>query len=237
MHKVYGDYPATYKVMDTACRGVQRGSGKSLAIVNEILYYKSTMAICAYDGSLPQEISYVLGEEYYTDAVGCAHGNKYYISMKDRKGDYHLFVYDAAKGMWHREDDTAVKCFCSCKDELYYIEGNSIKTVNGSGESAEDKVEWMAETGVIGTDSPDKKYISRINVRMSLEIGARVTFYCQYDSMGEWEHICTMPGTSLRSFSVPIRPRRCDHFRLRIVGEGEARIYSVSKTVEEGSDI
>ena len=237
MHKVYGDYPATYKVMDTACRGVQRGSEKSLAIVNEILYYKSTMAVCAYDGSLPQEISYALGEEHYTDAVGCAHGNKYYISMKDRKGDYHLFVYDAAKGMWHREDDTAVKCFCSCKDELYYIEGNSIKTVNGSGESAEDKVEWMAETGVIGTDSPDKKYISRINVRMSLEIGARVTFYCQYDSMGEWEHICTMPGTSLRSFSVPIRPRRCDHFRLRIVGEGEARIYSVSKTVEEGSDI
>ena len=38
------------------------------------------------------------------------------------------------------------------------------------------------------------------------------------------------------SISVPIRPRRCDHLRLRVVGEGEAKIYSIAKVVEEGSD-
>ena len=45
-----------------------------------------------------------------------------------------------------------------------------------------------------------------------------------------------MTGSSLRSFSVPIRPRRCDHLRLRVVGEGEAKIYSIAKVIEEGSD-
>ena len=239
MHKIYGNYPANYQIQTTACRGVQKGSEKSLAIVNEVLYYKSTMAVCAYDGSLPSEVSYALGEEFYSDAVGCAHGNKYYVNMKDRGGKYSLFVYDTAKGLWHKEDDSHIKSFCSCRDELYYIdaEDGAIKTMGGSGEAAEAKVEWMAETGVIGTDSPDKKYVSRMTVRMSLDIGARVYFYCQYDSIGEWEHLATMTGTSLRSFSVPIRPRRCDHFRLRIVGEGEARIYSISKTIEGGSDI
>ena len=239
MHKVYGDYPANYQVQTTACRGVQKGSENSLAIVNEVLYYKSTMAVCAYDGSLPQEISYALGEEHYTDAVGCSHGNKYYTSMKDRSGKYNLFVYDTAKGLWHKEDNTEVKCFCSCRDELYYIDAkdNIIRTMCGSGTVDEDKVEWMAESGVIGTTSPDKKYVSRLNVRMSLGIGTRVYFFVQYDSFGEWEHLYTMTGTNLRSFSVPIRPKRCDHFRLRIVGEGEARIYSITKTIEEGSDI
>ena len=239
MHKVYGDYPSNFQRQDTACRGVQRGSEKSLAIVNEVLYYKSTMGVCAYDGSLPQEISYRLGEVYYSDAVGCSHGNKYYISMKDRSGAYHLFVYDVAKGMWHREDDTEVKFFCSCRDELYYIDAkdNLIKTMGGSGAPYEDKVNWMAETGAIGTASPDKKYVSSLTVRMSLELGARVRFFAQYDSMGEWEPLCTMISTNLRSFSVPIKPKRCDHFKLRIVGEGDARIYSIAKTIEEGSDI
>lgn len=239
MHKVYGNFPANYQVQTTACRGVQRGSEGSLAIVNEVLYYKSTMAVCAYDGSLPVEISSALGEEFYSDAIACSHGNKYYINMKDRSGVWYLFVYDSAKGMWHKEDNVHVRSFCSCRDELYFIdsEDKAIKTVHGSGSPGEKQLKWMAETGVIGTASPDKKYISRLNVRMSLELGARVRFFCQYDSCGEWEHLFTMTGNRLGSFTVPIRPKRCDHFRLRIEGEGDAKIYSICKTIEEGSDI
>ena len=95
----------------------------------------------------------------------------------------------------------------------------------------------MAETGTLGTLMPDKKYISRINVRMLLGIGARVMFYAQYDSSGEWENLCSMTGTALKSFSVPIRPKRCDHFRLRIEGIGDAKIFSLTKTIEQGSDL
>lgn len=239
MHKVFGNFPSNYQIQTTSCRGVQRGSEKSLAIVNEVLYYKSTLSVCAYDGSLPIEISAPLGEKLYYDAVGCAHGNKYYIDMKDASGEWNLFVYDSAKGMWHKEDDTHVQSFCSCRDELYFIDADTkvIKTMYSSKDSDEKAVEWMAESGVIGTSSPDKKYVSRITVRMSLDIGTSVSFFAQYDSAGEWVHLCTMTGTSLRTFSVPIRPKRCDHFRLRIEGEGDCKIYSISKTVEEGSDM
>ena len=239
MHKVYGNYPANYQIQTTACRGVQKGCEKSLAIVNETLFYKARSGVCAYDGSLPSEISSYLGNEVYSDAVAGSHGNKYYISMKDSKGEYHLFVFDTAKGMWHREDNTRADAFCSCRGEMYYIEHTTkdIKTIHGSGLSDTDAVEWMAETGVIGTDSPDKKYVSRLNIRMSLDIGTRVNFYAQYDSIGEWEHLFTMTGTSLRTFTVPVRPRRCDHMKLRIEGEGDAKIFSIAKTIEEGSDV
>lgn len=239
LHKVFGNYPANYQVQTTTCRGVQKGCSDSLAIVNEVLYYKSRNAVCAYDGSLPAEISSAFGEVSYSDAVACGHGNKYYISMKDVAGEYHLFVYDTSKGLWHKEDNTAVKAFCSCRNELYFIQkdNNEIKTVFGSGTVDASPVPWMAESGVIGTSSPDRKYVSRLNIRMSLDIGTRVFFYAQYDSCGEWEYLGTMTGTSLRSFTVPIRPKRCDHFRLRIVGEGDAKIYSITKTIEQGSDI
>lgn len=237
VHKVYGNYPANFQIQTTACRGVQRGSERSLAIVNEVLYYKARHAVCAYDGSLPTEISSVLGDEHYSEAVSGAHGNKYYISMKDASGQYHLFVCDTGKGMWHKEDDLKVDAFCSCREELYAISGGKIITMLGSGAADDERVEWMVQTGIIGTDMPDMKYVSRLLVRMSLEIGAEVHFYGQYDSEEDWEHLGTVSGTNLRTFQIPVRPRRCDHLRLRIEGVGDAKIYSITKTIEQGSDV
>ena len=238
LHKIYGNYPSNFQVQTTACRGVQRGCSRSLAIVNEILYYKARGAVCAYDGSLPTEISAALGDVQYFEAVGGAHGNKYYLSMKDSSNLWHLFVYDTAKGMWHHEDNTHADGFCSCREEMYFIDhaDKKIRTVFGGGTKDTKPVEWMAETGVIGVDSPDKKYLSRLTVRMWLDIGTQVYFFAQYDSGGEWEHLFTMTGNNLRSFAVPIRPKRCDHLRIRIVGEGDAKIYSIAKVIEEGSD-
>ena len=240
VHKVYGNYPANFQIQTTACRGVQKGCSDSLAIVNEVLYYKSRNAVCAYDGSLPVEMSTALGDIAYSDAVACSHGNKYYISMKDNAmGHSHLFVYDTYKKLWHKEDDLSVKKFCSCRNELYYIPHNSteIKTMFGSGAVDEDPVQWMAETGVLGMYTPDKKYISRLNIRMALDVNTKVRIFIQYDSCGEWELVSNMISTNLHSFSIPIRPKRCDHFRIRIEGEGSGKIYSISKTLEQGSDI
>ena len=239
MHKVYISSTGAHQIQDTACRGVQKGCEKSLAIVNETLFYKARNGICAYDGSLPAEASYALGGHSYSEAVGGAHGNKYYVNMKDASGDWHLFVYDTAKGLWHKEEAFYAQCFCSCDGEMYAIDKDSgkILTMLGSGEQDEEDVEWMAETGEIGISSPDMKYISRLTVRMSLAVGAKITFYAQYDHGDQWEELFTTHGTSLRSFSLPIRPKRCDHMRLRIEGTGEAKIYSITKTIEQGSDI
>ena len=239
IHKVYGNYPANYQIQSTACRGVQRGSNKSLAIVNETLFYKSINAVCAYDGSLPVEMSTALGEIRYSDAVAGAHGNKYYITMKSADGMYHLFVYDTAKAMWHKEDNIHADCFCSYMNEMYCIDHDTKRIIAllGSGTPDSKKVAWMVETGLIGMSLPDMKYISRLLVRMSLEVGAKVEISIQYDSIGDWEQVCQMTVTSLRSFAIPVRPRRCDHFRIRIEGEGESKIYSITKTIEQGSDV
>lgn len=239
LHMVYGNYPAEYQVQDTACRGVQKGSEKSLAMVNEVLYYKSRTGICAFNGSLPAEISANLGEVSYNKAVACSHKGKYYISMCDVSTDnFVLFVYDTEKALWHKEDNTRITAFCSINEELYFINGtNKIFSMFGSGTKDEKTVEWMAETGIIGCSTPDKKYLSRLSVRLSMEIGTRVHIYIDYDSSGSWESVCSITGHKLNAFTLPIRPRRCDHLRLKIVGNGNAKIYSISKTLEQGSDI
>ena len=38
-----------------------------------------------------------------------------------------------------------------------------------------------------------------------------------------------------RSYYLPIIPRRCDHFRIRMSGQGECRLYSLVREVYTGS--
>jgi hypothetical protein len=234
-----------HQTKETKCRGVQRGSERSLAILNETLFYKSTEGICVYSGSLPANISSVMGEVRYYDAVAGTIGNRYYVSMRDKAGTYHLFVYDQLTGIWCREDNTKVLYFCRHEDDLYYIDmaDNTMKSVRGTllydvaEKDAEGKFDWMAESGNIGYSSPDDKYIARVNVRISLEFGTNVDFYLQYDSSGEWEHKFNMSGKGTRTFTIPVVPKRCDHFKYKLVGRGGCKVHSITKTIEQGSDI
>ena len=233
-----------HQTKETICRGVQNGSGRSLTVLNEVLYYKSASGVCGYNGSLPFSISDELGNVSYYDAVAGAIGDKYYISMRDNKYEYSFFVYDTKTGIWCKEDNTEVLSFCKHKDELYYIDrkDNTMKSVGGTllydvpERNTEGNFDWFAESGTIGYSSPDNKYVGRINLRITLEIGTNVGFFLQYDSCGEWEHKFSMSGTGTRTYSIPIIPKRCDHLKYKIAGNGACKIHSITKTTEEGSE-
>ncbi len=233
-----------HQTKETVCRGVQNGSEDSLAILNEVLYYKSSIGVCGYNGSLPYSISDELGDVKYYDAAAGGIGDNYYISMRDNGNNYSMFCYDSKNGIWCKEDNTNALAFCRHKDELYYIDSkdNKMKSIGGTllydvpEKALESKFDWFVESGPIGYSSPDNKYVGRVVMRITLEFGTNVDFYLQYDSQGEWEHKFNMSGKGTKSFSVPIVPKRCDHFRYRIKGIGACKIHSITKTVEEGSD-
>ena len=238
IHKIYGNMPSNYQVSTTNCRGVQQGSEKSLAIVNEVLFYKSSVDVCAYEGSLPTSVSGNLGSMRYFDAVAGNLDGKYYISMRDSSNEWNLFVFDTIKNMWHKEDNTHVKGFCTLGTDLYFVTNdNALMTTTGTGETKETRIKWFAETGSIGYSYPDNKYLSKLNVRMALNVDSQVSLYIQYDSFGEWEHKWTMNGVGTRSFTIPIMPKRCDHFKMRFEGEGDCKIFSITKVLEIGSDV
>ena len=233
-----------HQLKETKCRGVQNGSHRSLSILNETLYYKSSTSVCAYNGSLPYSISDDLGDIRYYDAVAGSIGDNYYISMREANDKYSLFVYDSKNGIWCKEDNTNALAFCKHSDDLYYIDtkDNHMKSVRGTlpydspEKATEGSFDWYAESSPIGYSSPDNKYVARINLRITLEFGTNVDFYLQYDSSGEWEHKFNMSGKGTRTYSIPIIPKRCDHFKYKICGKGNCKIHSVTKTIEEGSD-
>ena len=237
LHKVYISANGAHRITDTACTGVQKGSHKSLANMGEKLFYKAGDRVCLYEGSLPRGISRKLGDEKYHSAVGGTLGEKYYISMQDEKGVSQLFVYDSQRGLWHREDSLQVRFFASLGSELYALcPDGRVLSMGGSVGEREKAVSWQAESGLMAYSEAEHKYLGRLIIRLKLPAGSWMDIFAEYDSSGQFEHLGHIEGSGTGSFSVPVRPRRCDHFRLRLEGEGEVRVYSIVKQIETGSD-
>ena len=59
----------------------------------------------------------------------------------------------------------------------------------------------------------------------------------QYDSDGAWRTVDELTATEKRSFVLPIVPRRCDHYRLRLTGSGGWRLYSLARSYYAGSEL
>lgn len=241
LHKVMGTKPSNFQISDAPIRGVQQGSEKSLVIVNETLFYKSRDSICAYDGGTPMDVSDALGNVDYFDAAAGVQGDRYYISMRNGDGEWNLFVFDEAKGLWYREDETHATHFAALRGQLYFLrEDGAMMAVRGlqeEGAQAENAVEWYAETGDMLVDMPDNKYVSRIQIRAGVEKDSRIRVEMQYDSDGVWRTIFERDYTRKASFTMPIIPMRCDHVRMRISGTGRSCIYAVSKEIEQGSEL
>jgi hypothetical protein len=237
IHRVTVSASGAHQITETVCRGVQEGCDRSLQVVNETLLYKSRADICAYQGSFPESISDALGDVRYYDAAAGVLGERYYISMRDAQERWSLFVYDIRRNLWMREDEVRALGFASLGDELYCLTPDALFAMEGTVGTPEPYVSWEAETGMLYYQYPDRKYLSRFNLRLYMEEGAQLDVYLMYDSNGEWVRQGRVKMKGTRTVTLPVRPRRCDHLRMKLVGKGEVRLYSIAKILTTWSDV
>ena len=233
--KLFGTKPSNYQISQTNCRGVQKGSEGSLVIVNETLYYKSPVDVVSYNGGLPNSVSEALGRVTYTDVCAGDVAGRYYLAMTG-EGVRGVWCYDVDKGLWAREDDADVRCvfalngvgyLAAADGTVYEIQKAGTDSAEGLGRS------WWAETGDIGLDSADAKYLTRFRLRMRLPEGSSVTVKVRYDD-GAWQTMKTVQGSKNSSVFLPVVLQRCDHAALRLEGEGPCELLSLAKQVQIG---
>lgn len=242
IYKVYGSTPVNFEVNGGPDLGVASGSAKSIAIAGETLFYLSPAGFVAYAGGIPRPIGAAFGLERQKNAVGGSDGLKYYVSYQDAAGTWKLAVYDTQKGMWHIEDTTQAVGFCRLNSDTYMLDSTGkmhlIGTILSSGGTAEADFQWSAEFGDNTDDEPNKKGVSRLQIRLELDANATATVYLKFDSTGDWIQAGqAMPAGVKRSYVLPIIPRRCDHYRMKITGTGGCRIYSIAREYYTGSDL
>ena len=237
-HTIFGDYPASYGLQTVHGHGLEKGSDKGVTVMNGVVFYKSPVGIMAYTGATPVNISEGFGYDKYKNAISKSLGSKMYYSLEDKNGKRTLFVFDDNTKLWHKEDDLDVKDFAVYEGEVYsLLEDGKILALNGANGKKEGSFEWMLESGNIGYNAPFHKRITKINLKMSMELDATASVYIQYDSDGNWHHISNIrPYGKVKSIAIPIVPHRCEHFAYKIEGKGDCKIISITKYMEDGSD-
>ena len=239
IHKLYGYKPSNYQLITSRnVFGLEKGSEKSIQLVNNTLYYKSREGIMAYTGEEPVLISACFGNDRYYNAVAGTDKVKYYVSMVNRADDTrHFFVYDILKGLWAEEDKTNANSFTFYKNMLLYVDNTTMdikETVGREGDIHEGDIHWYARFGDYDEYSENKKVYSKILMRLQMAEQTEFSVWISVDG-GAWESVCYLNTYFPRAVEMPIIPRRCDKFSILIKGRGDVKIESLTRIMREGT--
>jgi hypothetical protein len=227
LHKILGSFPAEYMMYSYDFEGVQKGSHKSLAIVNEVLYFKGIHGVYAFTGS-PTLISANFGEREFYHAVAGSDGDTYYISMTDREvksdSESYLFAYETEKRIWVLEDHVSVSDFARIGGTTYALESGEVWLYGANETSADD--EWLVQFTPLYESIEGRKSYSRILLRVELPLGSYLIVEARFDS-GAWLEAGKVIGSRQDVIPIMIPINRCDKFELRIKGKGKCTIHNM----------
>lgn len=235
LYKILGAYPSQYTMYEYNVPGVKQGSEQSLVNINEVLYYHGRDGVYRYSGGAPDLASDVFGMRRFAEAsAGTAEG-RYYISMKDRQsGAWGMWVYDTLKGLWVQEDDTQAMNFAADEGKLYCI-GNG-KLMHLNPDDGEEVIAWSATTTRMDEVFHNRKCYSKLLLRGEL---LEDTAWLQVDVSCDGEpfkRVYTSRDKGAKTLVIPIMPKRCDSFRIRLSGEGKFIIRSLVREFGIGSE-
>ena len=225
IHRIYGTRPANFQLSVSGAPGVQKGCWDSVRTINERIFYKGERGIYVYTGSMPQLICDAFGAERFTDAVAGAKDQKYYISMKDEKEKYQLFVFDTEKGTLLREDETQFLTAAQKEGDLYFFD-SSKRMMKISDSSERKDIEWSAELREFNETVNQKKGFSRLSLRYEMNEGCFFKVEVAVDNE-PFKVVATVTKPGYRVVGIPLPKNRCDKFRVRISGKGECKIHNL----------
>ncbi len=234
LHKILGSYPAEYSLYTYDMEGLQKGSHKSMQVINEVLFYMGIHGVYAYSGGTPSLISANFGEHSFTNAVAGNDGDSYYLSVTE--GDKsHLFVYETRSGIWVREDDTRVLDFARIGKDLYFLDScGDIYLADGHADDGE--IEWCAEFTPFYETVEGKKTYSKLLLRLEMPRGSYLRAEVKHDRK-RWKEAGKVLGRTEDVIPLRIPISRCDKFRIRLSGKGPCAILSVVREFSVGSEV
>lgn len=238
VHKVYGDRPSNFEMQTTYCDGVKKGCGKSLTSANGVLYYMSNHGPVYFE-SMPALCGEALCRPSLSECVAGYCGGELFLSGKEGTNTYSTYVLDTARGVWYRRSGDAARGYATHDNEIYMLgsQGDIVALHGRAGTLPQAATGWTLETAVMGYEYPDHKYISRFVIRMMLETGATAAISIKYDTAGDWLQVGELTaGNTVRTYLVPVIPRRCEHVQIRLEGTGQMTLYGIARELRMGSD-
>lgn len=235
--EVFGEKATNFGYKKAAHRGCMTGCSQSIQVAGEAQMYYSREGFMAYTGGEPYPIGIQLGSTALSSVVAGSSGRRYYASASDGT-NRHLLVYDTLLKLWHREDDSNAMGFAYTND-LYMLTtaGNivALDPLNAVG-TAEVDMPWYVEFNDITDNSPNKKGINKVQIRLYVPTGSSCDVKLSTNG-GAYSTIKSITAGAKQSYHVEFTPKRADHYRIKIEGIGAVLIYGISIQRFMGSEI
>lgn len=231
LYKVSGSYPAEYYMHEYQIAGVQNGSFRSLAVENEVLYYKGVAGVYAYTGGTPSLISADLGTGALYNAAGGTDGKRYFIGCSDAEGGKHLFSYDLMRGLWLRDSELLPEAFARMGSTMYMLSDGVILYPSDDASGTE----WLAEFVPFTETAHIKKGHTKLLLRLDMDAGSALRAEVREDN-APWRLVLVQTATNACTLNIPIRLGRCDRYAVRLSGVGGVKVLSMAREYSEGSE-
>ena len=234
VERLYIAANGAHQIVTLECDGVAKGSHRSLAMCEGVLYYHGLGGVYAFDGSLPRCISDDLGTLQGSGGAAGVLESTYYLALTEGQ-QRHLLTLETRKGLWHRQDDLPVRQFARRGNELFALTDRAVIALHGTvGAQEAAAVRWMAQTTPIGVEQEGERYLSRLELRFDAAEKSEVMVAVSYDDGGSWQHCGTVTGRGvLGSVTVPVRAVRAPFLKLRLSGVGPCTVYGLHAVYEK----
>lgn len=224
-------------------------SRKGIQVVGNYLIFVSEDAVNLYNGSTLRDIGYKLNINSIEEVVTGTDDRCFYMFCRINKSDEpRLFVYDTDTGLWSEEEVGMVDD--GCIEYIGFAKGD-----NGFyGLSSDGKIyhlntddynhDWYVETDFFTNNSIDIKHISRVQMLLDMAPESKVAVYILYDdeefSPDASHKIFEKTNTEGKEIKLPVRviPKKTANygFKIRIEGEGFAKIYQMELEITGGGE-
>lgn len=253
--RIYGDYPSQFRFMETSTLGVMKGCADSLAVAGDTLYYLGPKGMTAFNGGYARNIHEPFGDLKFASAHAVSDGIRYYVYFRIGGNREGTWVYDTKWDSWYRWDyenddlmeaDAGVVYMMDNSRGQILIDGRAtvpswVKTWKEE-EQFGSMVEFGSFTGNYWTSgrgygNPSRKGTSKLLLRLTLITG-KLTVFIRFDGGGDVV-VADLEATNgrMRSFDLPIIPRRSDNYRIELQGTGDWTLHSLVREEYSGSDI
>lgn len=231
IHKLYGDNPNNYEIVETTCQGTENGADGTIKIVGETVYYKGRKGVYAYTGGMPMLISNALGSESFKSVCAGTDLTKYYITA-EKNGELCIYAYNPTYNTWCIEDNNIqVNSFANLGGSLYAAGADGIYMF---GDSDRSETEWSFDM-VFNETVLERKGYGKLQIRYSSgDVNGFVCVSVQNDDepMREIRLIQSYEKTMI----IPIPIRRSDRLTLRFSGKGAFTLETLVREFYSGSD-
>ena len=244
--KLYGDVPSEFQTYEVICDGVKAGCSDSVCVISGSCYYVSERGVELYGGSMPSLISDRIKPNFGDMCAAASDGRRYYLSGAKES----LYVFDTENGGWYKEKKRDFYGGFRAGTSAYAVSECGITLLSGKdavfdGMSqgicefpfyslGETECGGVIEFGDFYLDTFGKKRVHRLILRIFASKGCAVRIYIGYDGKPYERAAELYADEGKEARLIPIIPKRCDRYRLKIEADRYFRLEGLAAEVSSG---